>query len=282
MRMKKLLYLGVGSLIAIGAVGITRGIAQQPKETLMTPAANALPVSEPAEVATFSRRVVTIPPEQENNLARISALEIEGKQFLRQQQWADAEAKLKEAIGIEPDRTPVWIYAELAEAQYKLGKSQDALKSMKKAFFGKATMGTPPRFVVRFADIAEQCGEPELVSKLWEGAYRDARATNSNIQDEAQKAKTAEQKRALVLVAAGLEAQYGDDPIRMMELNQQALQLDPKCALAHFNLARMSGRTPEAMAHLEAAGKYCVPSFRLVVKTEMEVLRYYLNQQKKK
>ena len=262
----KLLFLGAAPLLAALTVGISPALAQQPQEPPAPPLRKGSRESRQEFTALLQREA-----DQHSEASRL----------LKEKRWAEAEVKFKEAIAAIKIFPPDEHYAELAEAQYQQGKFSEALQSMKTAFYPKlpsalkrtGSLGSNPTFVARFEEIAQRFGEAELVAPLWEKAFLGVRTSHGLIKEAAKTVQTPQQKKALALVGAGQLAELRGDKARRKELYQLALQADPECAVAHFHLARLSGQTPEAIAHLEAAYKTADPDLKRHVEARLHELQ---------
>ncbi len=205
----KFSLLRVGSVIISLSCGGVPGFAQKPKET---PA-----VKRPF----YSGPIAHVSPQ----VKRLLTLQMDAHQSLKRRKWA--EAKLKEAIvahgSLYKTRAP--FYADLAEAQYQQGKLPEALQSMKLAFEkGNMVIRRDALRVVRFAELVERYGEPELVEPLWSEAY--ILSLPLTVGEAAIKATPLNQRKAHVLKLAGQRAELEHDVERANQLYEQAARLD--------------------------------------------------------
>ncbi|MGC4044528.1 MAG: hypothetical protein QM758_12105 [Armatimonas sp.] len=271
--------------LSIAALCVVAGgayrLGQQSQPLPAEPSEQIVTISTPPQPIEPVRVVEKAIPRKIDNLWLAHAAEREANIAILTREWAKAEVHLKEAIRLYGDKRPEWIYAKLAEIQYQQNKFRAARNSMQLAFQGKQKgLLNSLIHVVRYGDIAERCGQPELVSEHWEASYRTARAWNSYIDEAAQSAETWNQKKALVIAAAALSSEGPSTHERLVELHLQAVRLDPKCVPAHWRLGSLYGRTPEGLAHYQAVEKYGNDKWKAIAKESVETLEAYLNQQK--
>lgn len=160
-------------------------------------------------------------------ITRLLRLLLDAQQSLKRRKWAEAETRLKEAIVVHGSiyKAQAPYYADLAEAQYQQGKLPEALQSMKLAFEkGNKGIRRDVLRVVRFAELAEYCGEPEVVELLWSEAY--ILGLPLTVGEAAIKATPPNQRKAHVLKMAGQRAEMEHDVERANQLYEQAARLD--------------------------------------------------------
>lgn len=231
---------GISSVILLLSSGGSPGFALQLQEK---------PAVKPGR-SLHSGPVSEIPPQ----IKRLLDLQMEACKLLKQRKWAEAEARLKEAVvahgaayqGLAP------YYADLAEAQYQQGKLPEALKSIKLAGSKRNTSLSPDALqVVRFVELVERCGDAELTEPFWKAAY--AQKLHPALIDALKSSKTSHQIKAMVLVLAGEQAETNKDSARAKQLYLLAVHLDPNCTRAYDNLKDMGIYLSPAIVHLEAS-----------------------------
>ncbi len=245
---------------------------------------NPLPVRTPLPAGAYGAGANSwLPPEQIERDQRQGALYNEAQKLLAKSEWKSAQLKLQEAIAVDPGSAIPPLYADLATALNAQGHSREALAAMRQAFFGKSTgMENHPEALIRYAVIAEKVGEKQEAYRAYLQAVTAGSAVNSDFSDSVPRNPTQAQVKALAHVAVGQEKHRMSDDKSAEESFRQALSVDPKCALAHLNLATVLPHNEEALEHFSQAAKLGSPAIRQFSRSKAEDIAAQVRQSQNK
>jgi tetratricopeptide (TPR) repeat protein len=201
---------------------------------------------------------------------------------LQARQWMVAQKKLEAAIAIDPDRALPHLYHDLARCLEGQGRLNEALVAMRKVFFGSwQGMESNPEPLVHYAQLAEALGKNQEAQQAYLQAVTAGSARNGDFANGAPNNPTRIQIKALAHVAAGQESHRLSDDKAAESSFRKALALDPKCGLAHLNLAMTLPKNEEALAHFNQAAKLGSLSVRQFSKLKAEDIAIQIRQKAK-
>lgn len=261
---------GITAVAVVGVVQMKNGVAQNDKA----------PQSPPRNSSANAE----LPPGYLEVQKNQDALYRVAQGYIQQKKWTQAREKLQEAIAVAPDRAIPPMYSDLAKAQEAEGRPQEALASMRKAFFGKwRGMENHPAELIRYAQMAEKAGQKAEASRAYLQAMKAGASLNNDLEESLPANPTPKQVRALALVASGQERRRKDDLAGAKESFRKALVIDPRCAIAHLNLAlSLPSDSEEALNHFNQASRSQSANLRrfAALKAEKTSARIRQRQQK--
>jgi tetratricopeptide (TPR) repeat protein len=271
MNRQKVLVLLVSSVVLLGGTVVLKNVRAQKEKT-----------STPVRFNVGLGANPVVDPEQNAKDQRQGALHNEALKLLAKSEWKSAQLKLQEAIAVDPGSAIPPLYADLATALNAQGHSREALAAMRQAFFGKSTgMENHPDTLIRYAAIAEKVGEKQEAYRAYLQATVVGSAVNSDFAGNVPQNPTQAQVKALAHVAAGQEKHRMSNDKAAEASFRQALTIDPKCALAHLNLATVLPHNEEALTHFNQAAKLGSPAIRQFSRLKAEDIAAQVRQKSK-
>jgi tetratricopeptide (TPR) repeat protein len=235
------------ALAVIGAVQVKYGVTQDNK-------------SPQSFQASVNRQISTnkeAPPGVLEKEKKQKALHQAAAGYMQMKNWAKASELLQQAIAVAPERAAPPLFSDLAKTLQAQGRSREALAAMRKAFSGRwRGLENHPEDLVRYARIAESVGEPKEASRAYLQAIKVGASLNNDLAESLPANPTRNQVQALALVASGQENRRKGDVAGATKTFRQAVVIDPKCAVAHLNLALLlPSDSEEALAHFNEASR---------------------------